>query len=76
LVADKGYSVPAAMSLSRRVVARHFWQNAWLVFLCGIFGSVGFLLACVGIFVTVPVATAAVANQYDRLFRDLAPAKP
>lgn len=75
LVADKGYGLTAAMSLSRRVVRLHFWQNLWLVFLGGIVVSAGFMAACVGIFVTFPLVTAAIAIQYDRMFRDLAPAK-
>jgi hypothetical protein len=75
LVADKGMHFWAAMSLSKRVVSRHFWQHLWLFFLGSLIGALGMLACCVGILVSMPLFAAAVTLQYDRLFRDLAPTR-
>lgn len=74
LVADKGYAFSAALGLSFRVVKRHFWQNFWLMFLSGMVVMLGVLALCLGILVAYPLTVAALAIQYDRIFRDLAPA--
>ncbi len=69
LIIDKGLDFWPAMELSRKVVAGQFFKVFGLVFLCGLIVMAGVIALCVGIFVTAPLALAAIAVAYDSVFR-------
>ena len=75
LVADRGYRVLPAMKLSRKFVARHFWQHLFLMILFGLVALLGLIACLVGIFVAVPVIAFAQAFVFNRLFKGLRPAQ-
>jgi hypothetical protein len=75
LVSDKGLKFWPAMQLSRRVVNKHWWMTFWLLFVCGWLGILGFFACCVGVIVTGPIAFAAIASHYEKVFGALAPAQ-
>jgi len=74
LVADRGYRVLPAMGLSKRMVARHFWQHLWLMIAFGLVMLLGLFALCVGLFVAMPVVSFAQAFVYHRVFNGLRPA--
>lgn len=73
LVADKGYGFWEALQLSRKMVARHFWWT--LLFFLAVWGvSVLGVFACfVGMFISLPVAYAAITLWYENVFGRLRP---
>ena len=71
LVADKGMSFWPAMSLSRKVVIKHWWMTFLVVLVIGLVGSAGLIACLVGVLVSGPVAFAALGCAYDKLFGDL-----
>ena len=73
LVADKNMSFWPAMSLSRAVVRKHWWQNLWLGIVTFFLFLLGLVLCLVGGLVTGPLALAMWANAFERLFGDLQP---
>ncbi|MFM8358973.1 MAG: hypothetical protein ACKOET_10495, partial [Verrucomicrobiota bacterium] len=74
LVVDKGLPWREALRLSRGMVRKHPWLNLWLVIFTGLLAAAGVLACCVGWAVTLPLGYALIALQYDRMFRNLAPA--
>lgn len=74
LVVDKGLPWREALRLSRAMVRKHPWLNLWLVIFTGLLAAAGVLACCVGWILTLPLGYALIALQYDRMFRDLAPA--
>ena len=74
LVADKNMTFWPAMSLSRAVVRKHWWQTLWLGIVTGFLLLLGLLLCGVGALVTGPVCVGMWANAYERLFGDMEPA--
>jgi hypothetical protein len=70
LVRDKQMAFWPAMSLSRAVVRKHWWQNFLLGLVAGLLAFVG-VLCCVGILVTGPIAVGMFAAAYERLFGDM-----
>lgn len=76
LVADRGYGVLAAMRLSQRMVARHFWQNLWLALVLGLIGGAGSLGFRAGNVIAGPVVAFAEAFAYGRLFKGLRRRQP
>ena len=73
LVVDKNMTFWPAMSLSRAVVRKHWWQTFWLGIVCGLLLMLGGLLCLVGMLVTGPLCLAMWAQAYERLFGDLRP---
>jgi len=68
LVMDQRLDFWSAMELSRKVVTRHWWKLFGFTIVLALL-SMGGLLACgVGIFVTVPVAIAALMYAYEDIF--------
>jgi len=61
------------MSLSRKVVIKHFWMNLLLYIVFSVVISVSVLAFCIGILIGGPVAFAVYACAYDKLFGDMAP---
>jgi len=70
LVRDKQMGFWQAMSLSREVVRKHWWQNFLVGLVAGLL-AFGGILCCVGILVTGPMAVGMFAAAYDRLFGDM-----
>ncbi len=71
LVADRGYRFWPAMSLSGRMVSKHFWQHLWFFFLSGILTTLGVFLCCVGVLAVLPIIALAGTVLYERLFHGL-----
>lgn len=69
LILDKGMDFWPAMELSRKVVHRHFWPVFGLALICALLMLAGVLAAVVGLFVAMPIATAAIVYAYEDLFR-------
>jgi hypothetical protein len=68
LIVDKKFDFWPAMELSRKVVAKRFFNALGLALVCGLIVLAGFLALCLGIFVAMPVSLAALAVAYDDLF--------
>ena len=73
LAADKALDFWSALQLSRRIVSKHWWMTFWLLVACGVVAGIGVFGCVVGVLVTGPVAFAALACHYEKLFGDLAP---
>ena len=73
LVLDKRMRYWPAMELSRRLVSKRWWMTFLFLFLAGLLSTMGLLVCCVGLFVTVPLHFAMRVYLYDDNFRDLTP---
>lgn len=71
LIMDKGLKFWPAMELSRKVVAKHFWQCVLLLLVSGLIAGVGLLACGVGMIVSAPVAFAMWCWAYEDLFGDM-----
>jgi len=74
LVADKNMTFWPAMSLSRAVVRKHWWQTLGLGIVIGLIGFAGMLVCGIGLLVAAPVGLGMMALAYDKLFGDMQPA--
>ncbi len=68
LVIDKEMDFWAAMELSRKVVARHWWLMFGFLLVVGLLALAGLLACLIGIFVTSAVAEAAIMYAYEDIF--------
>jgi uncharacterized membrane protein len=68
LILDKRMEFWTAMEVSRRVVHRHWWSTFALVIVLAIVACLGALACIVGLFVSIPVASAALMFVYEDLF--------
>jgi predicted Ser/Thr protein kinase len=68
LVMDQRLDFWAAMELSRKVVTRHWWKLFGFTIVLALLCFAGLLACGVGIFVTVPVAFAALMYAYEDIF--------
>jgi len=68
LILDRKMDFWPAMELSRKVVSEQWWPVFGLMLLTCLVFWAGSLLLCVGIFVTAPLATAALAYAYLDVF--------
>jgi uncharacterized membrane protein len=57
-----------AMSASRRMVGKHWWLVFGLVVVCGLINLAGFLVCCVGIFISLPIGFGAMMYAYESIF--------
>ncbi len=73
LVIDKKLKFWPALQLSRQVVTKHWWGTFALYIVIGLLATIGALACLVGVLVTAPLAFAAWASHYDKVFGDLAP---
>jgi hypothetical protein len=71
LIIDKRLDFWPAMELSRKVVNAHWWQVAALTLCVVAVGLSGLLLFGVGIFLTLPLALAALVYAYEDIFGKL-----
>jgi uncharacterized membrane protein len=68
LVIDKKMEFWTAMEVSRRVVHAHWWSVFALCIVLLLVVFAGFLLCIVGVFISIPVASAALMYVYEDLF--------
>jgi serine/threonine protein kinase len=68
LVIDKRLDFWPAMRLSRKTIGRHWWRFLGLLIVLTLINLGGFLLCGVGIFLTLPVALAALMYAYEDIF--------
>ena len=68
LVIDKKMDFWPAMEVSRRVVHHHWWSMLALLIVIGLIAMAGVLVCIVGLFISIPVATAALMSVYEDLF--------
>lgn len=68
LILDKRLDFWTAMELSRKVVHRHWWQVFGLLLVSLLVLLAGVLACGIGLFVTVPIATAATVYAYEDIF--------
>jgi uncharacterized membrane protein len=68
LVIDKGLAFWPAMETSRKVVNQHWWSVFGLLIVIGLINLAGLLLCCVGLFLSFPLALAAMMCAYETLF--------
>jgi len=73
-VMDKHLGFWQAMSLSRAVVNKHWWQTFLLGLVTGLLVLAGLILCGVGLLLTGPLAVGMFAAAYERLFGDMQPA--
>jgi hypothetical protein len=72
LVADKGLEFWPAMSLSRKVISRHWWKFLWFMIVLLVIHIVGVACCYVGLFVAMPLCMAALAYAYEDVFGPVA----
>jgi hypothetical protein len=65
LVIDRNMSFWDAMELSRKVVSKHWFILFALVLVLGLLAMSGIIACCVGVFVTMPIASVAVMYAYE-----------
>jgi hypothetical protein len=68
LILDKKMDFWPAMELSRKVVHHHGWQIFGLMLAAAVVTVAGVLLLGVGVFLTLPLAIAAVVCAYEDIF--------
>ena len=68
LIIDRQMEFWPAMSASRRMVGKHWWLVFGLVVVCGLINMVGFMVCCVGIFISLPVVFGAMMYAYESIF--------
>jgi uncharacterized membrane protein len=68
LVVDKNMNFWEAMELSRKAVSKHWFTMFALILVLGLVGAVGICGFCIGIFVTVPIASIALMYAYEDIF--------
>jgi len=68
LVIDKGMDFWPALGYSRQMVSKHWWPVFGLLIVTSLINIAGLLLCCIGIFASTPLAFAALACGYERIF--------
>lgn len=68
LVIDRRLPFWDAMELSRKMVGRHWFITFAFVLVIGLLAACGILACCVGIFVTMPIASVALLYAYEDIF--------
>ena len=76
LIIDKKLDFWPAMELSRKVVTRHWWLLFGFVLLCVLVRLLGLLACCIGVWVAMPVTTAALLYAYEDIFGSRAAPAP
>jgi tRNA A-37 threonylcarbamoyl transferase component Bud32 len=76
LVADRRMDFWPAMSLSRKVVSKHWWKFFWFLIVLALIHLAGLAFLYVGIFVAMPVCAAALAYAYEDIFAPAAATSP
>jgi uncharacterized membrane protein len=68
LIIDKRLDFWTAMELSRKVVTRHWWMFFAFAIVLTMLKIAGLLIFIVGLFLTLPVAVAALMFAYEDVF--------
>jgi hypothetical protein len=68
LVIDRRLPFWDAMELSRKVVAKHWFLVFAFLLVMGLLAACGVIACCVGIFVTMPIASLALMYAYEDIF--------
>jgi hypothetical protein len=68
LVIDRNMPFWEAMELSRRVTAKHFFLLLAFLFVIGLLAACGILACCIGLLVTVPLASLSLMYAYEDIF--------
>jgi len=68
LIIDRQMDFWPAMSASRRMVGKHWWSVFALLVVCGLLNLLGFVVCCVGVFVSAPLAFGAMMYAYESIF--------
>jgi hypothetical protein len=68
LVMDRAMPFWDAMELSRKVVGKHWFIIFAFLLVIGLLAGCGILACCVGIFVTIPIASIALLYAYEDIF--------
>jgi len=74
LIIDKGMDFWAAMKFSRAMVRKHWWNVFGVMFVSGLVAIAGVLACGLGVFVTIPIALAAMMYAYEDIFGSGTPA--
>ncbi|MCE1225853.1 MAG: zinc-ribbon domain-containing protein [Geobacteraceae bacterium] len=73
LVIDKNVPFWPAFQLSRKMVAKQWWMTFLLTIVLGIVATLGAFALIIGLLITAPLAFAALAAHYQKVFGDLKP---
>jgi hypothetical protein len=68
LVVDRNIHFWDAMELSRKVVSKHWFIVFAFLLVVGLLAVCGAIACCVGIFVTIPLASVAIMYAYEDIF--------
>jgi len=68
LIVDRRLDFWSAMEVSRKMVTRHWWKLLGLVLVLALLKYAGLLVFCLGIFITGPIALAALMYAYEDIF--------
>lgn len=68
LIVDRNLPFWDAMELSRKVTAKHFFLLLAFIFVIGLLAVSGVIACCIGVFVTVPMASLALMYAYEDIF--------
>ena len=68
LIIDRNLQFWDAMELSRKVVGKHWFITFAFLLVIGLLGACGFIACCIGLFVTIPLATIALMYAYEDIF--------
>jgi hypothetical protein len=68
LVIDRSLPFWDAMELSRKVVGKHWFITFAFLLVIGLLAACGIIACCVGILVTMPIASVALMYAYEDIF--------
>jgi hypothetical protein len=68
LVIDRNLAFWDALELSRRMVSKHWFIVFAFLLVAGLLAACGVLACCVGVFVTMPIASVAILYAYEDIF--------
>ena len=68
LVIDRNLSFWDAMELSRQMVGKHWFIVFAFLLVAGLLAFCGILACCIGVFVTMPIASVAIMYAYEDIF--------
>jgi uncharacterized membrane protein len=68
LIVDRKMQGFDAVKLSFKAAMANFWRLLGMTVLTALLGLAGYLVMCVGVFLTMPIAYAAVAVAYEQVF--------
>lgn len=73
LVIDRNLAFWDALELSRKMVSKHWFMMFAFLLVVGLLSMCGLIACCVGVLVTMPIATVAIMYAYEDIFGRQAP---